>query len=292
MTTTAIIALVLAVLAVLALVLVITTARRSDMRRAMGSLSRETMSRDSSGESNALTGRAFERAALASGPATSPGSSTSTALAIPAPAPPPAVWVAPDAEAVGVTRRHFFNVSAITLTLASTGAFGAACIGFLWPKLSGGFGSKINVGKLDDVKQNIKGAKGFFYLAEGRTWLTEYPVEALSKAKLAKYAPNVLAGMQAGVVALYQKCPHLGCRVPECVSSQWFECPCHGSQYNRVGEKKGGPAPRGMDHFAVSVVNGNVIVDTSNPILGPAIGTNTTGQEAEGPHCVGTGGKH
>jgi cytochrome b6-f complex iron-sulfur subunit len=92
-------------------------------------------------------------------------------------------------------------------------------------------------------------------------------------------------------VALYQKCPHLGCRVPECKTSQWFECPCHGSQYNRVGEKKGGPAPRGMDRFAVTIVNNNVIVDTGAITLGPAIGTNTTGQEAEGPHCVG-GGEH
>ena len=47
--------------------------------------------------------------------------------------------------------------------------------------------------------------------------------------------------MKQGIVALYQKCPHLGCRVPSCATSQWFECGCHGSQYNRVGEKKGGP---------------------------------------------------
>ena len=95
------------------------------------------------------------------------------------------------------------------------------------------------------------------------------------------------------LVASYQKCPHLGCRVPECKSSQWFECPCHGSQYNRVGEKKGGPAPRGMDHFAVTVsASGDVVVDTSTVFAGAAIGTNTTGQEAEGPHCITGGGGH
>jgi cytochrome b6-f complex iron-sulfur subunit len=93
-------------------------------------------------------------------------------------------------------------------------------------------------------------------------------------------------------VALYQKCPHLGCRVPSCDSSQWFECPCHGSQYNRVGEKKAGPAPRGMDHFAVTVSNGVVSIDTAQVIPGAPIGTNTTGQEAEGPHCIGAGGGH
>ncbi|MSY08359.1 MAG: Rieske 2Fe-2S domain-containing protein [Actinobacteria bacterium] len=98
--------------------------------------------------------------------------------------------------------------------------------------------------------------------------------------------------MESGIIALYQKCPHLGCRVPECKSSQWFECPCHGSQYNRVGEKKAGPAPRGMDRFGVSVTNGNVVVDTGTRFNGPAIGINTTGQEAEGPHCVSGETKH
>ena len=69
--------------------------------------------------------------------------------------------------------------------------------------------------------------------------------------------------MEKGYVALYQKCVHLGCRVPWCETSQWFECPCHGSKYNRVGEKKGGPAPRGLDRFALEVSGGNIIVDTA-----------------------------
>ena len=59
-----------------------------------------------------------------------------------------------------------------------------------------------------------------------------------------------------------------------------------------MGEKKAGPAPRGMDRFSVTVTNGNVIVDTGTVFDGPAIGINTTGQEAEGPHCVGGGAKH
>ncbi|MEI2700631.1 MAG: Rieske 2Fe-2S domain-containing protein [Microthrixaceae bacterium] len=124
---------------------------------------------------------------------------------------------------------------------------------------------------------------------KGRMWITEYPAAALPKAETV-YSPSQLAGMEAGVVALYQKCPHLGCRVPECKSSQWFECPCHGSQYNQVGEKKGGPAPRGMDGFAMEVSGGVLIVNTGQVIQGAAIGTNTTGQEAEGPHCIGGGG--
>ena len=74
------------------------------------------------------------------------------------------------------------------------------------------------------------------------------------------------------------------------MTSQWFECPCHGSQYNRVGEKKGGPAPRGLDRFAIDGRRRRRSPSTPAPIIqGPPIGTNTTGQEAEGPHCVGGG---
>jgi cytochrome b6-f complex iron-sulfur subunit len=160
----------------------------------------------------------------------------------------------------------------------------------LWKGSEGGFGSKISAGKIEDVIQLIRSNKGFLYLSEARAWVTEYPKDALGKgqAVYGGQAP-VFTGMQAGIVALYQKCPHLGCRVPECSSSQWFECPCHGSQYNQVGEKKGGPAPRGMDRFGVSVTNGVLTIDTGAVFAGPAIGINTTGQEAEGPHCIGAG---
>jgi cytochrome b6-f complex iron-sulfur subunit len=46
-----------------------------------------------------------------------------------------------------------------------------------------------------------------------------------------------------------------------------------------------------MDRFRVFVENGTVNVDTSEVILGPPRGTNTTGQEAEGPFCVNVTGE-
>ena len=108
--------------------------------------------------------------------------------------------------------------------------------------------------------------------------------------ELAEAHPDLVCslhrGMVEGFVALYQKCPHLGCRVPWCQTSQWFECPCHGSKYNRVGEKKGGPAPRGMDRFSMEVDGTNIVVDTAVVVQGPPIGTDTTGQGQEGAACV------
>ena len=284
MSNAAIVAIVVLAVAVLAIVAFVTTQRRADARRGVGALSRETIRRDRGAPARvAPSGRSVERAAAEA-------RSASTALATLEPR-QPAPYVPPDEETLGFTRRQFFNRGLVTLMSVGLGGFGLACLGFLWPKLSGGgFGGKISAGKLDDIQSSIRQNNGFFYLAAGRAWLTEYPPEGLEKAAKV-YSGGVLAGMKAGINALYQKCPHLGCRVPNCTSSQWFECPCHGSQYNRVGEKKGGPAPRGMDRFNVLVAGGSVTVDTSLVVQGPPIGTNTTGQEAEGPHCITGGGE-
>jgi cytochrome b6-f complex iron-sulfur subunit len=209
----------------------------------------------------------------------------STAL-VPVSSAPPAPWVPPDPEVVGVTRRQFFNRSIVTLMGLGLSGFGAATLAFLWPQLGAGFGSKINAGKLDDILATVRDTRKPFYVAVGRFYVVPYPKEALGKAE-SVYSGAVLSGMESGVVALYQKCVHLGCRVPFCDTAQWFECGCHGSQYNRVGEKKGGPAPRGLDRFPIEVTGaGAVTVNTGLVVQGPPIGTNTTGQEAEGPHCV------
>ena len=282
MNSTTIITIAIATLAVLGLGGVLTASRRADIK-GVGSLSRETKKRDRN---------AAKVARNSTRDAESQGAVSRNAVAV---MPPPEIetWVAPDAEALGESRRAFLNRATVTLMSASLGGFAAALIAFLWKGAEGGFGSKINAGKIDDVIGQIRSGGGFLYLPEARSWVTEYPKEAISKAEVIYGKQGaVFTGMNAGVVALYQKCPHLGCRVPECSSSQWFECPCHGSQYNRVGEKKGGPAPRGMDRFGVSVDNGMLVIDTGTVFGGPPIGTNTTGQEAEGPNCVGASGDH
>jgi cytochrome b6-f complex iron-sulfur subunit len=200
--------------------------------------------------------------------------------------------VPPDPETLGVTRRQFLNRSIVATFSFGLAAFGAACLAFLWPPPGGGFGNRVNVGRISDILTAVRAGDGFLYVPEGRMWVTEYPATALSKAASAyTFYDQVSQGLEAGVVALYQTCPHLGCRVPQCVTSQWFECPCHGSKYNQVGEKKGGPAPRGMDRFPMTVsAGGELVVDTGTVIQGPPIGTNTTGQEAEGPNCLSGGG--
>ena len=284
MSSGAIAAVAVAVLVVLAVLFLVVTSSRRDRQLATGHLSKETRRRDRSREAVAdlaggapRTGREVERAAVLE-------RRGGEALPVEAKAAPPAPYVV-DEETIEVTRRQFLNRSIVNMFGLGIAGFGAASIAFLWPSLSGGFGSKIRTRRVDEIAAEVRDSKAPVYVPEGRFYLVPYPAEAVAKARDI-YDGAVLTGMEAGVTALYQKCVHLGCRVPWCSSAQWFECPCHGSRYNRVGERKAGPAPRGLDRFGVEVSGGVVVVDTKTVIQGPPSGTNTTGQEAEGPHCA------
>jgi len=288
METTTALLIAIPALIVLAGVVLFASARRRDTGEVIGALARETRKRDRGAVPAAVavgtvTGKEVEAAAALERHEASHALATIDAK-------PPVAWVPPDPELLEVTRRQFFNRGIVVFFVLGLSGFGASVLAFLWPKLSGGFGSVINLGSKASVDTKIAEGQGFAYYPEGRMWVTHYPSAALPNAK--KVYGAELPGMEAGYTALYQKCVHLGCRVPQCVSSQWFECQCHGSQYNRAGEKKGGPAPRGLDRFPITVSGNNLSVNTGQIIIGPSIGTNTTGQEAEGPHCVGGGSKH
>jgi len=284
-----VLAIAIPVLIILVVTVGVVSMRRRD-EAGLGRLSKETRARDVAAglsvddDVEVVSGREVERAAALE----RIGGTIEPVVAPSAPEP----WSPPDLEALAVTRRQFLNRSSIGLMILGLSGFGAASLAFLWPKVAGGFGSKVNIGALSDVDAAIGGsqpAEGFSYFAEAQSYIQRYPAEALGAAETV-YKENIFEGMRLGYVALWQKCPHLGCKVPACGTSQWFECPCHGSQYNRVGEKKAGPAPRGLDRFPIEIKDdGAFIVNTAVVVQGPVIGTNTTQQGLEGPHCT-TGG--
>jgi cytochrome b6-f complex iron-sulfur subunit len=259
---------------------------RVNRQRATGTLSRETRQRDASTEpapaSEASTSTELE---------TSGRNRADDTRAIYETLPSKrrrgeaVVYEPVDEEELGVTRRQFLNRGILGAVGISVAGFGAACLGFLWPTGTGGFGGKVNAGKISDALSYIETNSAPFYVPEARAYIVQYPKADLPAAKKI-YSPITYAGMEQGFVALYQRCVHLGCRVPWCPTSQWFECPCHGSKYNRVGEKKAGPAPRGLDRFAFTIGGGTMTIDTGIIEIGPPIGTNTTGQQQEGPLCV------
>lgn len=186
-------------------------------------------------------------------------------------------------EESGVTRRQFFN-RAITVSFGSfLGLFGLYSLAFFWPKLSGGFGSDVDAGSVGDLSAQTVTPDGSIvpvFIPEARAYIVPAP-ETLSAQFEGR---SVEAG---GLMAIFQRCVHLGCRVPWCATSIGFECPCHGSKYNSVGEYFAGPAPRNLDRFVVEIRNEDrFIIRTGQPVVESARAPSPSVNYPQGPSCI------
>ncbi len=115
----------------------------------------------------------------------------------------------------------------------------------------------MDLGSLDEVRAAVEQGGGAWYVAEAKAYVVEVPAE--HRRQLAGAVDESLRpGIDAGFLALWQKCPHQGCRVPYCEDSGWFECPCHGSRYSSFGELRRGPADQGMSYFPLAVEGGGL----------------------------------
>ena len=157
--------------------------------------------------------------------------------------------------------RRMLGVGAGLLALEFVGG----SIAFLWPQVRSGLGAKFSVGTLPDIlAKQASFANGWpFAVGSARSFLINVPAAKELALGHDASVPNPTADQ---LLALYRKCPHLGCQVPGlCDELKRFTCRCHGSTYNIIGEKlKEGPAQRGMDRFAVEIDgNGVVVIDTS-----------------------------
>lgn len=164
-------------------------------------------------------------------------------------------------EARKLARRSFLRVSAFASLTLFVGAMSAAFLGFFNLRKPTGFGGVVNV-----AASRIPAPGGDpVRITEGKFWLVN----------LNGPEGDVLGvGGTGGLLALYWKCPHLGCSVPWSPGFNgaavnfpgivgWFRCPCHGSTYSRAGIRVFGPAPRPMDTMGLSVLpNGSINVNT------------------------------
>ncbi|HWO93414.1 MAG TPA: ubiquinol-cytochrome c reductase iron-sulfur subunit [Dehalococcoidia bacterium] len=158
-----------------------------------------------------------------------------------------------------VLRTGFFG------TMGAIAALGAYQLwNMLWPRGLTGFGGVINV----SAERVPQAGADPVRIIEGKFWLVNLQADEGTFGQFGQ------AG-QGGVLALYQKCPHLGCTVPWRPTfvfegqEGWFRCPCHGSTYTKAGVRVFGPAPRPMDTMAVTVNgDGSVSVDTGAITLG------------------------
>jgi len=75
-----------------------------------------------------------------------------------------------------------------------------------------------------------------------------------------------LARTENGLLALRQKCTHLGCAAQWNEDAQRFQCRCHGSEFDRLGDVIGGPAPRPLDVLPITIENDEVFIAATQPI--------------------------
>ena len=70
------------------------------------------------------------------------------------------------------------------------------------------------------------------------------------------------------VIAISNRCVHVGCPVRYVAAARSFVCPCHGGVYNFRGIRVGGPPPRPLDRFYTLIRDGRVL-------LGPRFSVNS-----------------
>ncbi len=56
-------------------------------------------------------------------------------------------------------------------------------------------------------------------------------------------------------------CTHKGCTLSWKSDSKKFACPCHGSQFNHVGEVTSGPAEEALTEFKTTYTDGVVVIE-------------------------------
>jgi cytochrome b6-f complex iron-sulfur subunit len=176
---------------------------------------------------------------------------------------PETAVLAPPAQQPGapiISRRRMLLVGFWTSIAAMVAGAATCSLDLIYPTKVTGFGGKVTVPAAQVPAQGNK-----VQIAEGRFWLVNLNAE--------QGGP--------GLLALWWKCPHLGCTVPwrptfvwpdpttGALKQGWFRCPCHGSTYTDAGIRVFGPAPRSMDTMAISVSeSGDITVDTGSVVNG------------------------
>ena len=145
-----------------------------------------------------------------------------------------------------IKRRQLLRIGFLTATLIATAEVSGLLVPFIRVIKIEGLGAKIPAGKKADILAKFASTKDEPILnTEGRFFLVHGP---------------------GAIAAAYRKCVHLGCAVPYLPSESQFHCPCHGSLYNKLtAVVEGGPAPKPLQLFHITEVNGTLVVDT-NPL--------------------------
>jgi cytochrome b6-f complex iron-sulfur subunit len=141
-------------------------------------------------------------------------------------------------EPSDLTRRRFFQLGCISLGAATAG-FLLATFRYLVPNVVYEPARRFDIGPPLDFAPDAA-----TFLADDRLF--------------------VFNGAD-GFYAISSICTHLGCNVKHLGTG--FECPCHGSRFDANGRVIGGPAPKPLSWYALSLSpRGRLIVDLDQQV--------------------------
>ncbi len=133
-------------------------------------------------------------------------------------------------------RRTFLGILLAAIGAFAAGVFGWSLFRFLSPVERSGEESQVRV-----ARHQVAIGGAHFFAFQGR--------------------PAVLVQPQAGeFIALSAVCTHLGCIVKWLDESQEFLCPCHAGRFAPAGQVLGGPPPRALDAYPVTVDGDDILI--------------------------------
>jgi len=142
-----------------------------------------------------------------------------------------------DNSAGEIGRRQFIVVSWVGALIGLFAQTFSGLMRFMTPVLEeGAFGTEVRAGRVE-----------------------EFDIDTVDYFRDSRF---YLVRLDEGFLALYRKCPHLGCVVPWDEEAGHFNCPCHTSLFTMRGEVTSGPSPRPLDLFPVTIRDGEVFVNT------------------------------
>ena len=140
-----------------------------------------------------------------------------------------------------VSRRGFFQLTLGWVAGSfAVGATAAAAVRFLVPNV------------LYEPSQRFKAGRPDDYADGSVTFLEDERVFLVRKGNAFRCLSAV--------------CTHLGCTVNR--AGQGYHCPCHGSVFDDTGAVRGGPAPRSLEWFVVTMSRDNRLVVDKNLRVG------------------------
>ena len=153
----------------------------------------------------------------------------------------------PSVTSARIQRRQILRVGFAAAVALGVTELVASLAPYLWVTRIVGLVAPVPVGTASDILKQFAATNDRPILfREGRFFLLHAP---------------------GGIIAAYRKCTHLGCTVPFNTAKDLFECPCHGSRFDKnTAVVVRTPAPKPLQLFHISESpSGALIVDT-NPL--------------------------